>query len=150
MAFYQVNQRMTFEREFRGGYLCAPAGKRGGWPLMKELRTGDVLFHYNSPSGSVLGISRVSHLGPHKGSEWDASHVLPGTQCIEYVGRHLSEDDFTPEDRQKYRQNYPRYFEVHTIPIRRANMGKLLSRTPMAYLVQINVPAAERFLKDRT
>lgn len=26
MNFYQVNQRPTFEREFKAGYLCCPSG----------------------------------------------------------------------------------------------------------------------------
>jgi hypothetical protein len=43
MNFYQVNQRVTFEREFGTGYLCAPNGSRGGWPLMNMLRKGDIL-----------------------------------------------------------------------------------------------------------
>jgi predicted outer membrane repeat protein len=149
MRFYQVNQRRTFKREFNGGYLCSPSGNWGNWPLMKELRTGDILFNYNSTcagGGAVLGISWVTNIGEHKGA---ASHtaVISGTQCIQYSGRHLSEDDFSPKDREHYRRTYPRYFEVHTVPLRSANLGRLLPKTPRRYLVPISDPAARSFLQ---
>jgi hypothetical protein len=150
MNFYQVNQRKikTFEREFNEGYLCSPSGNREGWQLMKELRTGDILFNYNStcrPSGAVLGISQVTNIGQHKGTASQTA-ALPGTQCIEYSGRHLSEMTFSEKDRAHYRQKYPSYLEVHTVPLHGGNLGKLLSRTPQAYLVPISDVDARKFL----
>jgi hypothetical protein len=149
MGFYQVNQRRTFAREFKAGYLCSPSGNRAGWQLMTDLRSGDILFNYNSTCGAVLGISRVTNIGQHKGTASQTARVISGTQCIQYFGRHLSEDDFSPKDREHYRQNYPSYFEVHTVPLRRANLGKLLlPRTPIAYLVPISNAVAGRFLQQ--
>jgi hypothetical protein len=152
MNFYQINQRKrkTFEREFNEGYLCSPSGNRGGWRLMKELQTGDTLFNYNStwrPSGAVLGISQVTSIGQHKGMASQTA-VLPGTQCIEYCGRHLSEMTFSQKDRAHYRQNYPSYFEVHAVPLLRKNLGKLLPKTPQEYLVRIDGALARSFLQN--
>jgi hypothetical protein len=94
----------------------------------------------------VLGISQVTNIGQHKGTAPQTVRVIPGTQCLQYFGRHLSEDDFSPEDRAHYRQKYPSYFEVHTVPLHRGNLGKLLSRTPLVYLVQISDAEARNFL----
>jgi len=73
--------------------------------------------------------------------------VIPGAQCIQYSGRHLSEEDFSPELREHYRQKYSGYLEVHTIPLRTTNLGKLLPRTPQVYLVPISNEAALSFLQ---
>ncbi len=111
MKYYQVNQRETFAREFGQGYLCCPEGNWGGWPLMKELRTGDAVFHYNSTRGAVLGISRVVDIGHHKGLSSGVS-VINGTQCIRYRGHHLSEGEFSDERRRHLRKQYPTHYEV--------------------------------------
>ncbi len=150
MSFYQVNQRRTFKREFTGGYLCAPSGNRGGWQIMKMLRNGDILFNYNSTcagGGAVLGISRVTNIGQHKGTASRTAHVISGTECIQYSGHHLSEDDFSLKEREHYRQRYPSYFEVHTVSLHKANLGKLLPKTPRVYLVQIRNAEALHFLR---
>src|ERR1017187_176267 len=68
MNFIQVNQRSTFEREFRSGYLCCPEGTFAGWQYMTALQIGDIIFHYNSPQQAVLAISLVSRIGQHKGT----------------------------------------------------------------------------------
>ena len=81
---------------------------------MKELQSGDILFHYNSTRGAVLGISRVIDIGQHKGGASRTACVIPGTQCIQYTGRHLSEDDFSVTEREHYRRLYSSYLEVHT------------------------------------
>jgi predicted outer membrane repeat protein len=117
---------------------------------MKALRSGDILFNYNSTcagGGAVLGISRVTNIGQHKGTASQTARVISGTECIQYSGRHLSEDDFSPEEREHYRQNYPSYFEVHTVSLHRANLGKLLSKTPQVYLVPISNAEARSFLQ---
>jgi hypothetical protein len=147
MNFYQVNQNRTFEREFNAGYLCSPNGKWAGWPLMMALQTGDILFHYNSKRGAVLGISRVTNIGQHKGTASQTARVIQDTQCIQYSGRHLSEGDFSPRLREHYRQKYSGYFEVHTAPLRMADLGKLLPLTPQAYLVPISTEVARSFLQ---
>ena len=149
MNFYQVNQKRTFEREFTAGYLCSPNDKWGGWPLMQVLQSGDILFHYNSPCGAVLGISRVIDIGQHKGVASKTAYVIPNTQCIQFTGRHLSEDDFSPKEREHYRQKYASYFEVHTVPLRKENLGKLLPQTPQRYLIRISDGEARRFLDER-
>ena len=151
MNFYQVNQRQrkTFEREFNEGYLCSPSGNWGGWPLMMALRSGDILFHYNSRRQAVLGISRVTNIGQHKGTSSQTA-VLTGTQCIKYSGRHLSEDYFSPKRREHFRQNYPSYFEVHTVRLHghgKANLGKSLTTPRQVYLVSISDAEARSFLK---
>ena len=148
MKYYQGNQNETFDREFAQGYLCCPEGNWGGWPLMRELRRGDVVFHYNSSSGAVLGISRIVGIGHHKGAATLSSSVIEGSQCIRYLGQHLSEADFDDRRRQHMRQKYPTYNEVHTAPILRKNLGKLLERTPQVYLLSIDERVAERFLSD--
>jgi hypothetical protein len=148
MRFYQVNQNRTFEREFKEGYLCSPNGNWGGWPLMKTLQPGDILFHYNSKCGAVLGISRVANIGQHKGTASRTARVIADTQCIQYSGRHLSEDDFTPRLREHYQQKYSGYLEVHTVPLRKANLGKLLPQTPLVYLVPISHDVARSFLQQ--
>lgn len=148
MNFYQVNQRRTFEREFKGGYLCSPSGRRKGWLFMKTLQLGDVLFNYNStPRGAVLGISKVTGIGRHKGPLSDAAKPIPDTQCLEYSGRHLSEADFSRKDREHYRQRYSNYLEVHTVPLLERNLGKLLIRSPLDYLVSVDRDLALCFLK---
>jgi hypothetical protein len=154
MSFYQVNQRTTFEREFSGCYLCAPNGSMGGWPLMKELKGGDILFHYCSvargPSGrgAILGISLVVNIGQHRGTARNVVAVIPGTQCIKYAGQHLSEADFTPILREHCRENYASYFEVHTAPLRKLCLRKLLSRSPQVYLFRIIDELAQSFLRE--
>lgn len=154
MNFYQVNQRTTFEREFTRGYLCSPSGDWGGWPLMKKLQTGDILFHYCSvargPSGrgAVLGISRIIDIGKHKGIASQNVAAILGTQCIRYTGRHLSEQDFEPTLREHYNSRYPDCLEVHTAPLRRLNLRKLSDATPQAYLFQVRDEVAERFLQE--
>ena len=40
MNFYQVNQKMSFEREFNTGYLCCPNGSYGGLGVDEEAREG--------------------------------------------------------------------------------------------------------------
>jgi hypothetical protein len=146
MNFYQVNQKKTFDREFTNEYLCSPIGSWGGWPLMPGLQAGDILFHYNSRAGVVVGISRVAKIGKHKGLLPQVAHVLRGTQCIQYSGRHLSEADFNSIERQHYGQKYPSYFEVRTQRLRRANLGKLLKRSPQTYLVKLSAHEAQSFL----
>ena len=141
MKYYQINQRETFAREFSQGYLCCPEGNWGGWPLMKELRTGDVVFHYDSSLSAVVGISRIADIGHHKGLSSDVS-VIAGTQCIGYRGRHLSEAQFSEHRRRHLRQAYPTYYEVHTTPILKKKLGKLVSRTPHVYLWSL--PPRER------
>jgi hypothetical protein len=147
MKFYQVNQDRTFEREFEGRYLCSPNGSWGGWRLMQELQSGDILFHYNSTHGAVLGISRVIDIGQHKGVSSRTACVIQGTQCIQYTGWHLSEDDFSVTDREHYRQKYSSYLEVHTVPLHKENLGQLLLRTPQKYLVRISDREARRLLE---
>jgi hypothetical protein len=147
MRFYQVNQNQTFEREFEAGYLCSPDGRWAGWPLMKALQPGDVLFHYNSKCRAVLGISRVAIIGQHKGAASQTARVIPDTQCIQYSGRHLSEEDFSPRLREHYRQKYSGYLEVHTVALRMANLGKLLPLTPQVYLVPVSKEVARSFLQ---
>jgi hypothetical protein len=114
---------------------------------MKALQAGDILFHYNSKCRAVLGISRVTNIGQHKGAASQTAHVIPDTQCIQYSGRHLSEEDFSPRLREHYRQKYSGYFEVHTVPLRMANLGKLLPLTPQVYLVPISDEVAQSFLQ---
>ena len=145
MKYYQVSQRETFAREFAQGYLCCPEGNRGGWPLMRELRTGDVVFHYNSPSRAVLGISRIVNIGHHKGTATSDVSVVDGTQCILYHGRHLSEADFGDRRGRAYPTNY----EVHAARILKQDLGKLLVRTPQVYLLSIDKAVAESFLANR-
>jgi hypothetical protein len=116
---------------------------------MKTLQIGDILFHYNSSCGAVLGISRVTRIGRHKGIASQTARVIPDTQCIQYSGRHLSEEDFCPKLREHYRQKYSGYFEVHTVPLRMANLGKLLPMTPQVYLVPISNEVAQSFLQKR-
>ncbi len=147
MSFYQVNQRSTFKREFWGGYLCCPEGPYGGWPYMMALRSGDVIFHYNSPRQAVLGISRVIPPGQHKGAAADSVTQRPGTQCILYEAHHLSEDDFTPREVSHYRR-YPRCLEVHTIPCVERKLPKLLRSVPQAYLVLIPDREAVNYLNE--
>jgi hypothetical protein len=149
MNFYQVNQNTTFERELRGGYLCCPNDRWGGWPLMKQLRRGDILFHYNSTHRAILGISKVIDIGQHKGTASNAVHIIPGTQCIQYTGKHLSENDLglKQKEHNKYK-GYTSYLEVHTIPILKKNLGKLLSQTPQVYLVKIKDEEARCFFKE--
>lgn len=147
MNFYQVNQNMSFEREFKNGYLCCPNARYAGWPLMKKLEKGDILFHYNSTCGEVLGISRVIEIGQHKGTSLKSERIR-GTQCIEYSGEHLSEDDLSLEQREK-NQVYATYLEVHTVPLLRGNWRKLLLRSPQVYLVQIDNEKALRFIEER-
>lgn len=149
MSFYQVNQNRTFEREFKAGYLCSPNGKWAGWPLMKALQPGDILFHYNSKCRAVLGVSRVANIGQHKGTASQTARVIPDTQCIQYSGRHLSEEDFSPRLREHYRQKYSGYLEVHAVALRMANLGKLLPLTPQVYVLPISSEVAQRFLQKR-
>lgn len=145
MAYYQVNQRDTFDQEFSGHYLCCPAAGYGGWPLMRELRAGDIVFHYSSKYQAVLGISRIVAIGEHKGKSKSHS-VIEGTQCIRYDGRHLSEAAFDQTRRDKLRNNYPAYYEVHTEQIVPRKLSRLLTRTPQAYLVPIDDELAQQFL----
>ena len=144
MNFFQVNQRSTFEREFRSGYLCCPEGTFGGWQYMMALRIGDIILHYNSPRQVVLGISRVIAIGRHKGAAADSAAQRPGTQCISYEGHHLSEDDFPPKQVSHYR----RYFEVHTIPCIGRKLPKPPHRVPQAYLVPIPDREALNYLNE--
>lgn len=146
MNYYQVNQNETFTHEFRQGYLCCPEGSRGGWPLMRDLRAGDVLFHYNSSRGAVLGISRVVKIGRHKGTASSHVSVIDGTECIQYRGKHLSEAEFDYNRRRHLAEKYPTYYEVHAERILERNLGKLLDRTPQVYLLAIDKAVAERFL----
>jgi hypothetical protein len=149
MKFYQVNQKGTFEREFNGEYICCPNGNAGNWPLMKDLRKGDILFHYNSTRGAVLGISRVIDIGQHKGVASKNPFVIPGTQCIQYLGVHLSDPDLTSSQRENNRKRYPSYLEVHTAQLYKKNLGKLLPISHQAYLEWIGDTAARSFLADR-
>ena len=107
------------------------------------------MFHYNSLSGAVLGISRIVNIGHHKGVATSTVSVIEGTQCIRYQGQHLSEADFDHHRRQHLREAYPTYNEVHTAPILKKKLGKLLVRTPRAYLLSIDEGVAKRFLSDR-
>lgn len=148
MKYYQVNQRETFHREFTQGYLCCPQGKWGGWPLMQQLRTGDIIFHYHSPSRAVVGVSCIVNIGHHKGSTSSYPSAIEGTQCLRYQGQHLSEADFGPRRRLHLRETYLTYNEVHTEPILKRPLRKLLGKTPQAYLVAIDERVAERFVSD--
>jgi len=145
--FFQVNQRSTFKREFRSGYLCCPDGPYGGWQRMKALQIGYLIFHYNSVRQAVLGISRVIAIGQHKGATAHSAAQLPGTQCLSYEGPHLSEDDFAPQKRLHYRK-YPMCLEVHTIPCIEGKLPKLLRRVPQAYLVPVPDREALNFLNE--
>jgi hypothetical protein len=124
MRFYQVNQNTTFDREFGGGYLCAPDGPY--WTAMKELQRGDILFHYRSSAQSVRGISRVTYIGHHKGPYAPTARVLPITQCIQYTGAHLSEESCGEARRSDLRRKYATYLEVHTSPLRQGDFGKVI------------------------
>lgn len=146
MKFYQVNQKNTFEREFNAEYLCCPNGVWGGWPLMKELRNGDILFHYNSICRAVLGISRVTDMDHHKGVASEPAFVIPGTQCIQYDGRHMSESDFPVGEQKKIRENYSSFLEVHTVRFYKKNLGRLLRRSRQVYLDSIHDGEARNFL----
>lgn len=146
MEFYQVNQKNSFEREFKAEYLCCPDGKYGGWPIMKELRKGDVLFHYNSTRRAILGISRVTDIHQHKGVASERAFVIPGTQCIQYDGKHLSEADLTMKQQVDYRKNYGGYLEVHTVCVYEKNLGRLLPRSRQVYLDRIGDAEARNFL----
>lgn len=147
VRFFQVNQRSTFEREFRSGYLCCPDGPYGGWPCMKTLQVGYIIFHYNSMWQAVLGISRVIAVGKHKGATAHSAAQLPGTQCISYQGTHLSEDDFASHERLRYRK-YAKCLEVHTIPCIERKLPKLLRRVPQVYLVPVSDREALKFLSE--
>ena len=155
MNFYQVNQRTTFEKEFKGGYLCCPSGNNGGWPLMRTLQAGDILFHYcsiarrsgSSKLGAVLGVSCVVEIDQQKRVSSQPCDVISHT-CIQYLGCHLSEEGFTPTLRERYRQNYRKYWEVHTLPLHARNLPKILHRSPQVYLVAIEDGVARRFLAD--
>lgn len=116
---------------------------------MKELTTGDILFHYNSRRGAVLGISRVVHIGQHKGGASKAAKVIPGTQCIFYSGRHLSYDDLTLKQQEGHKK-YSGFLEVHTVPLLKRNLGKLLHNSPQVYLLRIPDGEARDFIKNRS
>ena len=120
--------------------------RRGGWPLMLRLQPGDIVFHYNSHAEAVLGISRVVNIGQHKGSATSNPSEIAGTRCIRYHGEHLSKDHFSAPRRRYLREKYPTYYEVHTDPLLEGRLGKLLARTPQAYLLSIDSTIAERFL----
>lgn len=113
---------------------------------MKTLKKGDILFHYNSTRGAVLGISRVIEIGQHKGSAPEIANVIQGTQCIQYSGKHLSEDDLTLKQKER-NERYLSYLEVHTVQLRKGNMGKLLAHTPQVYLLRISDKEAQRFIQ---
>ena len=68
---------------------------------MKKLERGDILFHYNSTCGAVLGVSRVISIGQHKGLASETANLIRGTQCIQYSGKHLSEDDLTSSQKAR-------------------------------------------------
>ena len=57
MTYYQVYQ--SDKEEGRLGFLVAPNDNRAGHSLLKDLKEGDVIFHYNSPTRKVFAISRV-------------------------------------------------------------------------------------------
>jgi hypothetical protein len=144
--FYQVNQYKTFKLEFGGGYLCCPDGPFGGWQLMRQLQVGDILFHYNSRNREVLGISKVIEIGKHKGSWAAAARVIPGTPCIRYVGRHMSESAFSKKRALEMRKRWADYLEVHAAPKKQGNFGKLLSEVPQRYLIELETGMGYDFL----
>jgi len=90
MAVWQVNQGMSFDREWKQQYLCCPDGRHGGHPLMRVLSVGDVLVHYAKPL--VRGLSRVVALRTMPAGY---SQVTP--VCMRFTGPHLSWSTFTPE-----------------------------------------------------
>ena len=148
MRFYQVNQSDTFDFEFPGNYLCCPNAGYGGWPLMWEMCAGDILVHYKSAARSILGVSRVTTPGIHRGSTTDRWLVIPGTCCIQYCGVHLSDASFREARRVDLRANYSSYLEVHTTPIVRRSLRKYLERSPQKYLVELDPPGVMRFLEE--
>lgn len=113
---------------------------------MKKLKKGDILFHYNSKCGAILGVSWVAEVSQHKGTASEISNVVPGTQCIQYYGTHLSEDDMSLEERMHY-QRYDSFLEVHAFPIDRGNFGKLRARSPQRYLLPIDDAEARNFIE---
>src|ERR1700740_2546782 len=148
MRFYQVNQSDTFETEFPANYLCCPNARYGGWPLMLEMRVGDILLHYKSAARSILGVSRVTAPGTHSGPRAGRWFVVSGTCCIQYFGTHLSEASFCESRQAQMRELYSSYLEVHTMPIVRRHLGKFLRSSPQRYLVALDSPGAMRFLDD--
>ena len=50
---------------------------------------------------------------------------------------------------REHNKMYSSYLEVHTLPLRRGNWGKLLPRTPQVYLVRIGDGDARRFIEQR-
>ncbi len=150
MNFYQVNQNTTFRLEFPGGYLCCPDGPFAGWPEMKKLQVGDILFHYNSTCGAVLAVSRVITIGKHKGSGTTTACVISGTQCRQYTGSHLSMAAFSKKKAAKMQEKWRDYLEVHTAvhtpPKKQGNFGKLLPRVPLCYLIKVEDSKGRAFL----
>ncbi|MFM7576332.1 MAG: hypothetical protein ACKO5Q_05255, partial [Microcystaceae cyanobacterium] len=67
MTSWWVNQGSNFKEELEWGYLWSPVhGKDGrkvaSWDTMREIKTGDIVFHYYK--GSIRAYSHVIEEAP--------------------------------------------------------------------------------------
>lgn len=141
MRFFQVNQHFKNRREYRHGYLCAPVGSQNGWPLIKELRKGDIVFHHSSLEKMVFAVSRVVEAKRPKDFpglrvfrfEWRPEG---GGMLLEFRGRHLSWEDMTDPQRKRL-DSLEWYLEAHTVGLCEKRLGDSFRPGEQLYLAEL-------------
>lgn len=141
MRFFQVNQQFKNRREYKHGYLCAPVGNQHGWPLMKELRAGDLVFHHSPIEKTIFAVSRVVEAMRPKDFpglrvfrfEWRAHE---GGMLLEFRGRHLSWEDMSEPQRKRY-DSQEWFFEAHTEGLIEKRLGESFRPGEQLYLAEL-------------
>ncbi|MDP2317163.1 MAG: hypothetical protein Q8P41_30020 [Pseudomonadota bacterium] len=99
---FQVNQNNTTETS--AGILCAPDDRRAGHGLLRSLRPGDILFHYNSKERRTHAVSVVEPMNESdvRLDPWRPLERIRtrGACFLAYSGRHLTQDQ--PSERTEF------------------------------------------------
>ena len=130
MAIYQVNQGSSFITEYPSEYLCCPSGHYGGWPIMRKLKVGDVIYHYDSSTKLIRGKSEVIALP----NEFVGKKLT--LVCSEYCGQHLSFSCFD-QIKQTELRKYSHFYVVYVkqlVPIDDPSLRNIIHKTFRGYL----------------